>query len=55
MKGGWLYGKQNSQGTFYFQNGDKYSGNFKDGFLSGQGIMTYSNGDIYEGKFNDCN
>ena len=47
-----MNGKQNGNGTFHFQNGDKYSGDFKDGLFIGQGKMTYSNGDIYEGKFN---
>ena len=48
-----MNGKQNGNGNFNFQNGDKYSGDFKDGLLSGQGKMTYSNGDNYEGKFNE--
>ena len=48
-----MNGKQNSQGTFHFKNGEKYIGDFKDGLFSGQGKMTYSNGDIYEGKFNE--
>ncbi len=46
-----MNGKQNGNGTFHFQNGDKYSGDFKDGLFSGQGKMTFSIGDIYEGKF----
>ena len=53
FKGGWLNRKQNGYGTFHFQNGDKYSGDFKDGLFSVQGKMVYSNGDIYEGKFNE--
>jgi hypothetical protein len=48
-----LNGKQNGNGTFHFQNGDKYSGDFKDGLFSGQGKMTYSNGETYEGEFKD--
>jgi hypothetical protein len=46
-----LNGKQNGNGNFNFQNGDKYSGNFKDGLLSGQGKMTNSNGETYEDEF----
>jgi len=48
-----LNGKQNGNGTFNFQNGDKYIGDFKDGLFSGQGKMTFSNEDIYEGKFSE--
>ena len=48
-----MNGKQNGNGTFHFKNGDKYTGDFKEGLFSGQGKMTYSNGDIYEGKFNE--
>ena len=48
-----MNGKQNGNGNFNYQNGDKYSGDFKDGLFSGQGKMTYSNKDIYEGKFSE--
>ncbi len=48
-----MNGKQNGNGTFHFQNGDKYSGDFKDGLFSGQGRMIYSNGETYEGEFKD--
>ena len=48
-----MNGKQNGNGTFHFQNGDKYSGDFKDGHYSGQVKMTNSNGETYEGELKD--
>ena len=34
-----------------YANGDKYVGEWKDGFYSGLGLMTYVTGDSYEGQF----
>ena len=51
--GYWLIGKQNGNGTISFQNGDKYSGEFKDGVICGQGQMIYSNGETHQGEFKD--
>ena len=38
--------------AYYFNNGDKYEGNFKNGMYEGKGIM-YNNkeGEKYEGNF----
>ncbi len=41
----------NGQGTYYFANGDKYFGFFKDGVAKGHGTRTYSDGRKYTGEF----
>ena len=38
-------------GTYYFGNGDKHYGIFKDGLAKGYGTRTYSNGRKYTGEF----
>jgi len=39
----------NGQGVYAFDNGDKYSGTFREGRPHGQGIVYYDNGERYEG------
>ena len=39
------------KGTYVFDNGEKYIGEFKNGKRHGQGKHTYANGDIYVGEF----
>ena len=43
----------NGYGTYTWNTGDKYVGEFKDGKGHGQGTYTYANGDIYVGEFKD--
>ena len=33
----------------YYNNGDKYDGEWKNDLREGKGIMKYNNGDIYDG------
>ena len=39
----------NIKGIFYFNNGNRYEGDFKDGKAEGKGIYYYNNGSRYEG------
>ena len=39
----------NGQGTFTWESGDKYVGEWKDGKGQGQGTYTYPNGNKYVG------
>ena len=48
--GGWKNGKY-FHGTYYFDNGDKHFGFFKDGLADGHGIRIYSDGRKYTGEF----
>jgi hypothetical protein len=41
----------NGKGTFLFDSGAKYSGEFLNGQMNGQGILTFTNGDKYLGAF----
>ena len=43
----------NGQGTYTFQNGDIYVGEFKDEKINGLGTCTFQNGDKYVGYFKD--
>ena len=43
----------NGRGTFTWENGDRYVGEFKDDQAHGQGIFTFVNGDEYVGEFKD--
>ena len=43
----------NGQGTYIYNNGDKYVGEFKDDLFNGQGTFTWANGDKYVGEFKD--
>lgn len=43
--------KLHGTGTLEYSTGDKYEGQFENGYLSGEGVFTYSNGDKYEGQF----
>ena len=58
--GGEIYeGKINAQikreglGKFYFTNGDKYEGSWKDDKRNGQGKLFFKNGTIFAGEFKD--
>jgi len=41
----------NGQGTYNFQNGDKYVGEWKDNMMNGLGTYTWANGAKYEGEY----
>tara|TARA_B100000767_G_C19741245_1_gene526264 strand:+ start:41 stop:1870 length:1830 start_codon:yes stop_codon:yes gene_type:complete len=41
----------NGRGTYKFENGDKYSGNFKKGLYHGKGTFTFVSGGKYSGMF----
>ena len=43
-------------GILYYNNGDRYEGEFKKNQRNGYGILFYVDGSIYEGKFknNKC-
>jgi hypothetical protein len=40
--------KQNGKGTYYFVNGNKYTGDWIDEKRVGQGVCTWTNGARYE-------
>ena len=44
---------RNGQGTFLFDGGNKYTGQFKNGLQNGQGTHTYVNGGRYVGQWKD--
>ena len=46
-------GRPNGQGTYTFNDGRKYIGNWIDGEQNGRGILTSPNGEKYEGVWKD--
>lgn len=46
---------QNGKGTYQFENGNLYTGNFQNGNPDGFGKIIYSVGDIYEGEIQKGN
>ena len=41
----------NSNGTYLFENGDQYKGQWKKGEMSGYGVYEFANGDVYKGAW----
>ena len=41
----------NGNGTYTFENGDKYTGLWRQGKCEGYGVYSFTNGDIYKGAF----
>jgi len=41
----------NGEGIYYFNNGDKYQGQYAEGLREGFGKYLYSNGCVYEGQW----
>jgi hypothetical protein len=44
-------GIQEGNGTALYDNGNKYTGQFRNGFKEGYGLFEVANGDIYRGFF----
>ena len=40
-------------GTYRFENGDQYKGQWKKGLSFGYGVYEFVNGDVYKGAFKD--
>lgn len=40
-------------GTFYYDSGNKYEGDWKNDTMNGYGKYYFSNGDKYEGEWRD--
>ncbi|MBL4587700.1 MAG: hypothetical protein JKX84_11690 [Flavobacteriales bacterium] len=40
-----------SNGTFLFENGDRYKGQWKKGVENGYGVYEFANGDVYKGAW----
>ncbi len=38
-------------GSYIFENGDKYEGNWKDNMRDGHGVYLFNDGDKFEGNF----
>jgi len=38
------------KGIYYYSNGERYKGDFKNNMREGKGIYYYSNGDRYKGE-----
>lgn len=38
-------------GTYLFENGDRYNGSWKKGVANGYGVYEFVNGDVYKGSF----
>lgn len=38
-------------GTYIFENGDKYNGSWKKGVMVGYGVYEFVNGDVYKGAW----
>lgn len=43
----------NSNGTFMFENGDMYKGQWKNGKQQGYGVYEFANGDVYKGAWKE--
>ena len=53
-RGEWEFGNFNGVGKFYFSDGGRYEGEFKDGQMHGQGQLLDKYGDIqYKGEFKE--
>jgi hypothetical protein len=42
---------RNGKGTYYYANGNIYTGGWIDGKMAGQGVFVWSNGDRYEMRY----
>ena len=46
-----LYGYRKGKKILYYNDGDRYEGDFKNNIREGKGIMYYNSGDKYEGDW----
>lgn len=46
---------QNGRGIYQFENGNKYGGEFKRGFMHGSGAIVFANGNKYNGDWREGN
>ena len=44
---------RHGKGTYYFKNGDKYTGDFRHGKYEGTGTFTWADGESYTGGFSN--
>ena len=44
---------KNGKGIFYFNDGDRYEGDFRNDEREGLGIMYFNDGDRYEGDYRE--
>jgi hypothetical protein len=51
VKGITISFQRHGRGTFYFNNGDVYDGNWINDKMEGQGVFKWPNGTKYEGNF----
>ena len=49
--GHWKRGEKHGEGSYFFQNRDRYEGKWEKGKQQGQGTYLFLNGDKYEGKW----
>lgn len=50
-EGDLVFGSPEGKGTFTWDNGDFYTGSWKNGRRTGKGKIVWANGDVYEGDF----
>ena len=43
----------NGHGNYWFPNGNRYEGEWKNGLMHGFGVMYYKTGETYEGEWKD--
>ena len=44
-------GVRNGKGVYYYENGDKYEGDWKNNLKDGEGILYFKKGDLYKGNW----
>lgn len=52
-EGYYVAGFRNGPGTFYFQNGNRHTGVYKNDLPNGHGEFVYANGNRYAGEFSN--
>ena len=50
-EGQFLNGKKHGQGTYVWNNGDRYIGEYKEDIRTGQGTLIWKDGEKYVGQF----